>query len=360
MDNSDTYIINLKKDYGRYLSSQNIIKVFGGSFIEANDCNKLNDKGYVTEWKDSNIYTQSAKQTKRKILEEFYKKSDKKYITIFEDDIYLHNDLIRDKKNNILDQLNSFVLKKSPKLLYFGISREFTSTNICTSQIEFISFAEKFGKTIKLCSGAYGFMLRKDMIPYVLMRIDNPIFGTNPFDIYCLSYIAFVYPCESYVINPQLVVPDITHSNIRKNFDQSVLWKALKTSMNLYHIPIIGIMYVNVINEKSFNYFNKMISCIAPTIKILYYGNTYENKEIFYSLEDAKKEIIFTSAQILCNIYTSTDIIIKHYSGKKILDHIIYHKNNKKITILNESNIKLFSVEYLGSETSEETIIDDL
>ena len=135
MDNSDTYIINLKKDYGRYLSSQNIIKVFGGSFIEANDCNKLNDKGYVTEWKDSNTYTQSAKQTKRKILEEFYKKSDKKYITIFEDDIYLNNDLMCNKRNNILDQLNSFVLKKSPKLLYFGISREFTSTNICTSQI---------------------------------------------------------------------------------------------------------------------------------------------------------------------------------------------------------------------------------
>lgn len=342
MDNSDTYIINLKKDYGRYLSSQNIIKIFGGSFIEASDCNKLNDKGYVIEWKDSNIYTQSAKQTKRKILEDFYNKSDKQYITIFEDDIYLHNDLMYDKKNKILDQLNSFVWKKSPKLLYFGISREFTSTNIFTSEIEFISFAEKFGKTIKLCSGAYGFMLRKDMIPYVLMRINNPIFDTNPFDIYCLSYISYVYPNESYVINPQLVVPDITHSNIRKNFDQSILWKALKTSMNLYHLPIIGIMYVHVINNESFEYFNKMISCIAPTIKILYYGIKSENKEIYNSIEYAKKEIICTSLQIICNIYTDTNIIIKHYSGKKILEHIISGQHNKKMTILNNNNIKLF------------------
>jgi hypothetical protein len=119
-------------------------------------------------------------------------------------------------------------------------------------------------------------------------------------------------------------------------------------------------MYVNVINVKSFDYFNKMISCIAPTIKILYYGSISENKEIFCSLEDAKKETIFTSTRMLCNIYTNTNITIKHYSGKKILDHIISHKNNKKIIILNNSNAKLFSVEYLGSETTEETIMDDL
>ena len=112
--------------------------------------------------------------------------------------------------------------------------------------------------------------------------------------------------------------------------------------------------------QSHYKYFNKMISCIAPTIKILYYGIKSENKEIYNSIEYAKKEIICTSLQIICNIYTDTNIIIKHYSGKKILENIISGQHNKKMTILNNNNIKLFFVEYLGSKTTEETIIDDL
>jgi len=361
MDNSETYIINLKKDYGRYLSSQNIVEIFGGSFIEAYDCNDIDKNGYVINWKDMTIYTQSAKQTKRKILENFYNKSNKQYIVIFEDDIYLHHDLFNsDKKNIIFDQINQFLNNRSPALLYFGITKEFTSSNNDTSKIKFISFIDKFDKNIKLCPGAFGFVLRRDMIPFVLIRIDNPIFFNNPFDIYCLSYISYMYPSESYVLDPQLVVPDISHSNIRKNFDQTLLWKKLGTSSTNYMIPIIGIMYVKVMSDKSFYFFNKMITCITPIIKILYYGDNYKNKNIFDSLTDAKKEKIFTSRELECNIYTNTNVLIKHYSGKKLLDLIFFHKKYKKLKIVNGHNIELFLIEYFNSEILDHVVTCDL
>lgn len=359
MQNSETYIINLKKDYGRFLISKNIINIFKCKNIEAYDCNEIDSNGYIIKWKDSNTYTQSAKKTKRDIFSNFMKYSKEDYIIIFEDDIYLHNNLM--KHNNIIEQLNNFVKTKSPKLLYFGLSKCFKSDNTNTDKINFISFNEHFKDTIKLCSGAYGFMLRRDMIEHVIMRIDNPSFDQNPFDIFCLSYISYMYPMESFVTNPHLVVPNIEHSNIRRNFDQQILWSNLNTNYLNYDIPIIGIMYVNVIDELKFEYFNKMMMCITPIIKILYYSdNVTNNKEIHKSLEIVKNKNIYSTMPIICNIYTTNNISIKHFSGKKILDSIFNYKKYNILTILNLNNIELFRVKYLNNETTEITIMEDI
>ena len=360
MENCDVCIINLKKDYGRYLSAQYTKDIFGGKIIEATDCNNLNDTGHVSMWKDLNTYTQSAKQTKKQILQNFYDTSINQYILIFEDDIYLHNDLFDNhQRNNIFTQINLFIKKNIPKLLYFGISKEFTSTNNSTDKLIFTSFSDKFTKTIKLCSGAYGFMLRKDMIPHVIMRIDNPIFDTNPFDIYCLSYISYVYPSESYVIDPQLVVPDISHSNIRRNFDQQLMWKALKTNEINYFVPIIGIMYINVISKESFEYFNKMMTCVTPIIKLIYYCNG-SNTEFHKTIDIAKSEKIYSSIEICYNVFTNTDIVIKHYSGKKLMDLLFENKSYNSLKILNNKGIELFYVNYLKGSTGEKVIVEDL
>lgn len=359
MNNCEICIINLKKDYGRYLSSQNIIKVFGGNFIEAYDCNKINKNGYLEILQNSNVYTQSAKQTKREILQNFYNKSNKDYILIFEDDIYLHNDLFTDQ-SIIFNQINSFISKKKPKLLYLGISKEFRSSYNNTSHLKFVSFVDKFDTNIKLCSGAYGFMLRKDMIPYVLLRIDNPTFSKNPFDIYCLSYISYTYPDDSYVIEPQLVVPDISHSNIRKNYNQDLMWNILGTNMTNYYIPIIGILYSNVINIESFEHFNKSINCITPIIKIIYYGKKVKNTEIYDTLEIAKRKKIYSSDNIICHIHTNTNIKIKHYSGEKIINLIVSNKSCKNLKIFNNDNNELFHINYLNSTGDEQIITEDL
>ena len=202
--------------------------------------------------------------------------------------------------------------------LYFGISKEFTSTNNSTDKLIFTSFSDKFTKTIKLCSGAYGFMLRKDMIPHVIMRIDNPIFDTNPFDIYCLSYISYVYPSESYVIDPQLVVPDISHSNIRRNFDQQLMWKALKTNEINYFVPIIGIMYINVISKESFEYFNKMM-----IISEIYYLSVQIGKQcirIPINKLYIKKEQVY---------------VLKGQGIPKIIEHDVYNVSYKGDIIIN-------------------------
>lgn len=351
MNNTDTYIINLKKDYGRYLNSLNTINIFGGKIITATDPNKCID-GYINQWKPPNIYTQSAKQTKRQILSDFLTNSSNQYITIFEDDIYIHNDLYSTKKGDIFNQLNNFISKKSPKLFYFGISRFFTSTNENTLDLKFTSFKTKFRENIKICSGAYGFMLHRDMIKYVLMRIDNTTFDENPFDLFCLSYISQKYPYDSYVVDPHIVVPDICHSNLRKNFNQNVLWSTLKTKNIYYYIPIIGIMYVNVLTQKSLNHFNKLITCMTPIISVYYYGQLESTK----TLDDAKKANIYSSTDIKYHIFTNSDVFIKYMSGYKLFELI---QNNKNIIIFSKDK-EVFNIKCLTCDLEYEKINCDL
>lgn len=346
MNICESYIINLKKDYGRLICSREIINIFDATVFEGNDCNDLDDNGYLLNIKTNVEYTQSAKLTKKLLLEHFLKTSNKKYIMVFEDDVYLHADLFDDKKRKqLFKNINEFLQKNKPQLLYLGISRHFISSETSTDNLSFISFKENFGEKIDLCSGAYGFILSRDMISIVLMRIANETLKDFAFDLFCLSYIGKTYPTECFVINPHIVVPDIEHSNIRDGNSQSIIWRQLGANLTNYQITTMGYAYVKTDVNADTKYFDKMMMSLTPLIKIIYYSK--------------KKIINRTNAHFI--IDTTLDKKIKYTSAQQIIDTIITNLNKcNQLTISNSLNVVIFTVTYFNNLTEKINILIDI
>lgn len=345
--NCETYLINLKKDYGRLLFSSDVIDIFDPKIFEGNDCNKLNEEGYLESVLDMTSYTKSAKITKKKLLEHFLMSSDKKYIMVFEDDIYLHIDLFDcSKRKKIFQKINDFINDVSPVLLYLGTSRHFTSENLYTSEIAFCSIYDKFKNAFDMCSGAYGFILRRDMIPTVLMRINNETIENMPFDLYCLSYLAKIYPKECFVTNPHLVLPNVESSNIRESYEQPLVYNLLKTKKELYNInKTIGIIFI----ENNMYNLDKTMTCLTPLVKIC-----YDKKS------DIDKYLDKYDFVIECKNVTR----LKYFSGKIIIDTIKNNYNECKILNIHKDQIHnldandvLLKVTYSNQLKNEKNIV---
>lgn len=335
--NSDAYVINLKKDYGRNICSQNLLNVFNAKFFTGYDCNKLDDKNCLYEIQKKSVYTMSAKKSKEILLNKFLTTSKKEYLIIFEDDVYLHTDLLADeKKNHIFLQINLFLAKTKPKLLYFGISRHFKSDNLDTSNISFVSFNNKFGGKIEQCSGAYGFAISRDVVKLLLMRVQNETIKELPFDLFCLSYISKAYPNDSFVINPHLVIPNIESSNIRESFSQDIIWNLLETNKELYHMPFLGYVLINKSSDElsinstnstnSTNLTDRMIRAVEPLMKIVYYDSK-SNKPI--DLIPDKKKLLLSPNIILAKLIKPNQI--NYFSAKQIISTILENKSHTKI-----------------------------
>jgi hypothetical protein len=348
MKNCDIYLINLKKDDGRAKCSQNLVNIFNAKIFEGNDINLLDPNGYLREIKSKSEYTNSAKKTKKMLFEHFLNSSDKEYIIVFEDDVYLHNDLFNQtKKEKIFEQLNMFLEKSKPKLLYLGIGRYFVSNIELTDYIKFTSFDEKFPNNIQYCSGAYGFILERDVIKLVLMRINNETLNNLPFDLFCLSYIGKMYPKECFVTNPHIVIPNIEQSNIREGSDQNVVWRILKINKINYKCPTVGILFVKT-TGKTYDLFEKIFTCLTPFIKLVYYYNNKPN---------------YDSIGLLFEATTNANTKIKYLSGKLIIESILSNSNSCKYLLLkNMFGDEIMEVTYfytmLQSSISKSIILD--
>lgn len=341
INSSDAFIINLKKDYGRHVCSQNIIKTFNAKIFCGYDCNKINENNYLTKTEDKLIYTMSAKKSKENLLNKFLQSSNKDYLIVFEDDVYLHSDLLDDnKKLNIFTQINKFLKKNKPKLLYFGISRYFKSDNLDINNIIFTSFDQKFGENIELCSGAYGFVISRDMIKVLLTRINNETIREMPFDLYCLSYISKIYPTESFVMNPHLVVPNIESSNIRESFSQEAMWKSLLANKKMYYMPFLGYMIINVINNKKIKISElliKTIKSLEPLIKIINYNGEQIN------LFPNRNNLLMFPKMVLIELNNLSQI--KYLSAETIINVIL--NNNSHTNIFNFNNEMVMNIIYV-------------
>lgn len=346
MNNSQTFLINLKKDFGRYICSQNVSSIFGSKVFVGYDCNKINDKGYLSNVEHKTKYTSSAKKSKELLINNFLKTSTKDYLIIFEDDVYIHVDLFNSEKRKcIFEQINSFLDTKKPKLLYFGISRHFISDNT-SEKIIFKSFSENFEQNkIDLCSGAYGFAIHRDMLDIINMRINNETIKDMPFDLFCLSYISKMYPNESFVMNPHLVVPNIETSNIREKFSQDVVWKMLHTEKNLYVMPFLGYLYINTsksdINCNKFELFDKSLRSLEPLIKIVY----FDNEKPCLNVDNKNKETL-----LLFPKYVTIDLIkiypLKYFSAKTIIELIQNNNLYDYVQIVDKQDENIMNITY--------------
>lgn len=348
MDNCDAYLINLKKDYGRYMSSLILVKIFNAKIIEGNDINELDSNGYLKLVKSSIDYTKSAKITKKNLLQQFLKESKKEYLLILEDDVYMHEDFIdKNKRKNMFSQLNNFVKNIKPKLLYLGISRHFNSHQNDTKNISFVSFYDKFKDDIKMCSGAYGVIISRDQIKNILMRIDNTTIDEYPFDLYCLSYISKIYPNESFVTNPHLLIPYIENSNIRNGVSQNILWDTLKTNKCNYFIKNIGILYIINDNDDQDNLFIKSLCCLTPFIDV--------------QLVNKKIDCNHNHCLVYFYGYMKYGTKIKYNCGNLIINSILKNMMECKfLTLNNTDNHKIMEINYLNKLSNEKCVSVDI
>jgi GR25 family glycosyltransferase involved in LPS biosynthesis len=295
MDNNNIFFINLKKDSGRYENIRPHIKKLNGQIWEGVDPTEIDINGYATKFSDKILGTIAAKIAKLKLFEFFLKNNKNEYLILFEDDIMFHK-----KFYDYIEEINDFLLKQKPKLLYFGVSSniESKSEKLIFNKIfnkdetksiknPLLNFFEKKSDNENLTkphSGAYGVCINRNIIQFLILRMKNPILKEKPFDMSCLGQIQRVYTNDCYITDPPLVIPYIKSSNIRENRNQNQLTNLIKINMNNYFQPLEFPLFVEIIDKDSFIYFDKIIKCLIPIFRIYYIVllETYKNiKDIF-------------------------------------------------------------------------------
>jgi GR25 family glycosyltransferase involved in LPS biosynthesis len=267
-------MITTKYSLGKRNFSKKAKEVFDAEYIYGIENNKY-ENGYPTELQDYKEGTKMAKMTKYNILKNFVQKSKNEYILILEDDVYVNKKMINNG-NKILKQIIEFLYKNTPKVLYLGLNYTLENFNDY-DEIEFENILPN-GKF----SGAYGFIVSKQMAHELITKIDNET-PTKPFDIYVLSYLAKKYYDNCYYVNPYLVLPDISSSLIRQSFKQSIIWNKVNNNNEYYYGIKKGIIMIKTENEeyrKTFNFFT--LKFLEPYYFILI------NK--YYDFENVKQD----------------------------------------------------------------------
>ncbi len=361
----DSYMINLEKDIGRKLCSTKAVLLFKTKYWSGNDPNNIDTDGYVIKWKTSETYTKAAKKAKYDLFKHFLTTSVSKYLLVLEDDIYIHNGMFdQNIKNSVISKINNVLKFKEPSILYLGLSRHVTSkeNNIENFFIEPILKSLPDGKP-KICSGAYGFIVNRSVIPILMARIANATFKNDPFDLSSLSYVLTTQSNKVYVCHPPLVIPDVSFSNIRDNMNQDLVWDILNVKNESYQIICVGLLFVTVTHVSDFNYFRKMITMITPYIKVIYIASTdiieLCDEKISSIVLLSESDYDLTKSNYSFIMRTTTECRMQYRSGKYLLDLITKNMNKcQTLQIINgETNENMFNVTYNNVDDTHIDII---
>ena len=281
MDNYEAYVINMDKDVGRRYLMTDIMTKFNAKIWKGYDGNiiKASNGSIDIKWTNREIATEAAKRSKKELLTYFINNSTKKYLLVLEDDISLHVDCYNDLKyNKWLVNLNKFLTMMNVNILYLGVSRHIKSKKESIDNHIFESFNDYFKKDPQKCSGAYGFIINRDIIPIALARIDNKSLYGKPFDLTCLGYISVNNPDTTYIMHPPLVIPRIDISNIREPKPQEIFWKAMKINKSLYNVyESVFALCVWIDTDSDIKNIDKILNSIKPFISIWYFSDNIKN-----------------------------------------------------------------------------------
>jgi hypothetical protein len=297
MQSDNVFIINMKKDIGKRLHMQQLKSITGAIFWDGIDISELKDD-YLVKYADIKQATYAAKMAKFNLFKYFLNSSKAQYLFLFEDDIYMHIDF---KKGLMI--ANNFLDVHKPLLLYFGVSNNRVFNDKKDIAIELLSNKMP-------CPGAYGVCINRFIIPYLLSYIQDPALKYDPFDITCLGTIQLMMPDKCFVMNPPLVIPDISISNIRGEYDQEIYY--LNSGINkMKYIfpetkPLFVVGAIIDVNKKLYNVFRP------------YYKITYV-KKIPDNLTDYQYYVVING-----------NIKFKYYEGNKIIDNIESNIHNYK------------------------------
>lgn len=316
------YFINMPKDIGRKLWISEIHRkmstIYNSQCIIWNgiDASIYDEHNILIKSCDSQTATLSAKQAKIQLLEHFMKTSENPFMILFEDDIMVHQNFY-----SYFDQVINFTRTNSFKLIYFGVSNGLISESSKKLLIKPLP-KKNFRYT-----GAYGVIIDRSIIPKLIIRSQDPSLITKPFDIYSLGHIQDCYPQLCFICHPQIVVPNITTSNIRDPRNQSHFWNISHLNSIDYIFPIQVPMFILIEDHKLvINKYLKLLQMFVPYVKPIFIS--YEKINIIESLYETiivpsfEKDIINqriieyrTSNKLLQNKYILTNIYV-HWTCK--------------------------------------------
>jgi hypothetical protein len=321
----------MKKDIGRRIWIEDIIKKTNGHIWEGEDPTELDQSGYIKSWEPHTSATWYAKLTKKKLFEHFLANSKSEYLFLFEDDISVHKNFY-----NNLNTVISFINTNKVKLLYFGVSRHVDIQSKDNLIIKHL--VDNIDDKFEGYSGAYGVIINRNIIPYILVRINNEIIKTKPFDVYCLGNVQKYYFKECYLCHPPMIIPDISSSNIRKNRNQNTFYEFTGIDKGDYIINSQTPLFILVSNIDNFTYINKLSSMFFPIWKIIplflqqTHYDLYKNDYECYYVPDNTLEFINKTIYTNKN-YTNYFILIsdtinwKYHQGHIIFNFVKDHIN---------------------------------
>jgi hypothetical protein len=169
-------------------------------------------------------------------------------------------------------------------------------------------------------SGAYGVIIHRSIMQSMIYRSDDPNLYNKPFDIYTLGHFQTRHPLECYVCHPQIVVPDITISDIRNPRSQNDFWELCHVNKSDYLLHESLPLYILTdSNELKIRQFINILSMFIPYVKPIFvhsvlceentvvklYGNSYEVLLVNDFSEQTIKKSIHHSCYALTSIYVN-------------------------------------------------------
>lgn len=264
---SNIYFIHLKKDIGRYEHFKHLYNEIGGIIWDGVYNVPMDSNMILLNRLASGESTYYAKQAKINMFKHFLEHCKSDHIIVFEDDIMWDKDFVS-KFNKIKLSLRDPKLQNW-KLIYFGVSSKIEKE--VTPILKFDNFELGLLPESKNASytGAYGFILHRDVINLVIEKAEQDHLKYKPFDITCLGTIQKMYNQNCYITIPQLIIADVTSSNIRNIRSQLVFNRVMSWNIDNYITPKGINMYVICDNNiTKIEVFLVYFTSLVPTVKI--------------------------------------------------------------------------------------------
>lgn len=220
------YFIHLKQDIGRLHWINNFISKINGKIWNGVFAMPIDKNGYILNTISPEEGTQCAKQAKINLFEHYLSTSKEPYLIVFEDDIIWHTNFF-----NLWKELNVIIKNNIDwKLLYLGVSSNLEMKPNNELHIRNLP-------TDKIYTGAYSFIIKREMVKIALERAKDMMLKYKPFDVTCLGYLQQKYSKQCFITNPQLILADVSGSNIRHNRKQEIFNKNMGWNINDYYLP---------------------------------------------------------------------------------------------------------------------------
>lgn len=252
------YIINLPKDYFRKISIMHIFNDIEYTLIKGIDHKHPEWKPYLKDHPNSNPGIWGYNKVMISILEDAIK-NNYQNIIVFEDDIIFHKNFIQLFNNIVLN-----LIKKPWSVILLGSSQDNWNFTVNTP----------FYHPNKT-NGSFAMLYNRNIFKNLLKEAKKMI-GT--FDTNALNVIYKSYRNQCFVIYPNIVIADVSHSNIRP--PKNIINEAIKHRWDLQNFNFNKGPYISLVfNIGSLNDLNLFLRIIDTFIK---QDHKYYNIVIIY------------------------------------------------------------------------------